>query len=317
MKKLKKEIRILLTLFVVLNISAYFSCSNDSQTLQNSNVKTNINSETKTKDEPKVEEDSDKKDIKKKDEIKNEEELKIEEEIEEPVVEAPYEIPDDRPRKTLSSNELSGLSDIISSLTQDTVIKITGEIGDNELNQLMTAIDNSNFKIDLDLTDSDTECFRFNFAPVSNLRSISFPKTMNLLDEEGLKGCKDLKSITVDNNNPHYSDTNGVLFNKQKIHLICCPAGKTGLYKIPNMTMYINNGAFYNSKELQSVIVPATVENIGSKAFEGCDKLKSLIFEHESWKYQNTEWIEKTLSDPKENAKYFTTTLSSYSWKKR
>ena len=211
MKKLKKEIRILLTLFVVLNISAYFSCSNDSQTLQNSNVKTNINSETKTKDEPKVEEDSDKKDIKKKDEIKNEEELKIEEEIEEPVVEAPYEIPDDRPRKTLSSNELSGISDIISSLTQDTVIKITGEIGDNELNQLMTAIDNSNFKIDLDLTDSDTECFRFNFAPVSNLRSISFPKTMNLLDEE--KKCH-----SINFNNIHgkkflsmYGKTNIVL----------------------------------------------------------------------------------------------------------
>ena len=47
---------------------------------------------------------------------------------------------------------------------------------------------------------------------------------------------------------------------------------------VPDNIIYIDNGAFYNCKELTEVIIPSSVRSIGIGAFRDCDKLTSITF---------------------------------------
>jgi hypothetical protein len=69
------------------------------------------------------------------------------------------------------------------------------------------------------------------------------------------ENCDSLTAILVEENNPEYSSLDGVLFNKTKTELICCPVGKTGEYIIPNSVTSIGDNAFYHCRRLKKVIV--------------------------------------------------------------
>ena len=77
------------------------------------------------------------------------------------------------------------------------------------------------------------------FVNCSGLTSITIPNSITSIGNYDyvsnvFKGCSKLAEINVENDNTNYSSEEGVLFNKDKTTLICCPAGKTGTYTIPN-----------------------------------------------------------------------------------
>jgi hypothetical protein len=88
--------------------------------------------------------------------------------------------------------------------------------------------------------------------------------------------CSDLTAIHVDAANAQYSSENGVLFNKDKTTLMCCPEGKTGNYVIPNSVTTIGDYAFWRCYHLTSVTIPNSVTTIGGNAFYDCDGLTSV-----------------------------------------
>ena len=88
--------------------------------------------------------------------------------------------------------------------------------------------------------------------------------------------CWALTSIDVDSANPVYSSEDGVLFNKEKTTLICCPIGKSGSYTIPNGVKNFNEYAFDNCQNLTSVTIPSSVENIELGVFANCISLTSV-----------------------------------------
>jgi hypothetical protein len=75
--------------------------------------------------------------------------------------------------------------------------------------------------------------------------------------------CNMLQAIHVDEDNPYYSsDEYGILFNKDKTTLICCPNRFRPSYTIPDSVTTIGRGAFENCLKLKNVTLG---ENSGKK----------------------------------------------------
>ena len=108
----------------------------------------------------------------------------------------------------------------------------------------------------------------FNYC--SNLASITIPASVKSIGENVFNDCNKLTEISVNSNNTEYASENGVLFNKAKTTLICCPAGKAGAYSIPAGVTSIDDYAFYNCSKLTSISLSESVTYIGDNAFYGC-----------------------------------------------
>lgn len=67
-----------------------------------------------------------------------------------------------------------------------------------------------------------------------------------------------------------------MLFNKAYTELILCPAGKAGIYNIPEGVTSIGVFAFVDCSGLTSVTIPASVTSMGEGAFSGCTGLTSV-----------------------------------------
>ncbi|MBR5936343.1 MAG: leucine-rich repeat protein [Bacteroidaceae bacterium] len=115
----------------------------------------------------------------------------------------------------------------------------------------------------------------FGFSPYSIQVDRSNPR----YDPLEIIICNNVSDITVDNGNRHFMSNDGVLFNINGNELLSYPAGRIGGYRIPKTTDAIAGSAFKFSRKLSSVYIPASVESIGERAFEGCDSLKEVIIE--------------------------------------
>ncbi|MDI9401811.1 MAG: leucine-rich repeat domain-containing protein [Limisphaerales bacterium] len=108
------------------------------------------------------------------------------------------------------------------------------------------------------------------FIANPKLRSVLIPSTITEIGEGAFAGSFALREILVDPLNPNYSSTNGVLFDKEVKRLIQYPAGnKAPYYKIPVGTVSLEPYSFIFSKNLNYVLLPEGVEEIGEHAFEG------------------------------------------------
>ena len=114
------------------------------------------------------------------------------------------------------------------------------------------------------------------FGGCYNLTSITIPKSVTSIEEGAFGNCENLTSINVDSNNKNYSSKDGVLFNKNKTELICCPNGKSGEYIIPSGVTSIHNSAFGSCNKLTSVSIPNSVTHIGESTFLFCRNLTSV-----------------------------------------
>jgi hypothetical protein len=92
--------------------------------------------------------------------------------------------------------------------------------------------------------------------------------------------CSSLASIDVDEANAAYASESGVLFNKDKTTLICCPGGKTGEYAVPASVASIGYYAFSHCTGLTSVVIPNSVVTIDDYAFFSCRSLTSVVIPH-------------------------------------
>jgi hypothetical protein len=151
----------------------------------------------------------------------------------------------------------------------------------------------------IDLQASITTIEESSFCLCKNLESITIPSTVKVLGSGAFSNCTkldtlripasvdsiaadafnsdtSLTAIVVDASNANYIDVDGVLFNKDQTKLVCYPAGKTASsYTIPSTVTTIDAFAF-DSCRLSSVIIPASVDSVGRKAFFGASNLSSI-----------------------------------------
>ncbi len=83
-----------------------------------------------------------------------------------------------------------------------------------------------------------------------------------------------LKKFEVDKENKDLASEDGVLYNKDKKHLIAYPADKEDEeFTVPDGVEEIAPHAFKNAKNLKKIVLPDSVKRIGRGAFEGCEEL--------------------------------------------
>ncbi len=175
-------------------------------------------------------------------------------------------------------------------------------------NYTVTEIKDDAFSGCYDLTDitipnSVKKIGRYAFYKCYSLRKITLPNSLETIDDGAFNNCNGLqwtsivipnsvvkigefafsngvKSLIISANNPNYSFSDGILFDKNKTKLIECLENKEGEYIIPDGVKEIGHKAFLGCNGLTSVIIPNSVTTIGLAAFEKCTALTSITIPH-------------------------------------
>ena len=113
------------------------------------------------------------------------------------------------------------------------------------------------------------------FYSCTSLTSVTIPNSVTTIGESAFSECTSLTAIDVESGNNSYASENGVLFDKSKTILICCPAGKT-TYIIPNSVITIGENAFLFCTILTTITIPNSVTTIGGWAFYYCTSLTAV-----------------------------------------
>lgn len=116
------------------------------------------------------------------------------------------------------------------------------------------------------------------FYMCMNMNSVTIPASVEVIGDDVFDACTSLRTINVHPDNKYYSsDSEGVLFDKNKTVLIKYPMKKsTSSYKIPNSVKEIDDDAFITSNNLIKIVFPDSLEVIGRNAFFACTSLISL-----------------------------------------
>jgi hypothetical protein len=172
-----------------------------------------------------------------------------------------------------------GKDDFKLSTDGKTLEKYNGGGGKVYLPDNITTIGSEAFKNCYNITslyipNSVTTIGDYAFYNCSDFSTLTIPSSVTTVGDYLCAGSN-ISSIYVEDGNTALSvDDNGVLFNKDKTTLICCPPGKTGSYTIPNTVTSIGNSAFSGCNRLTSITIPNSVTSIGEDAFQGCNSLQ-------------------------------------------
>ena len=112
-----------------------------------------------------------------------------------------------------------------------------------------------------------------------------------------LGNCPYLSEILVDSGNTRYSSLDGVLYDRGKTQLLCCPAGKQGNLIIPDGVISMGGGMkiaflpFNNCQGLTSITIPKSVTNMSAVSFFGCSNLAEVVVAEENTSYSSSDGI--------------------------
>ncbi|MCA9096043.1 MAG: leucine-rich repeat domain-containing protein, partial [Planctomycetaceae bacterium] len=103
--------------------------------------------------------------------------------------------------------------------------------------------------------------------------AVSVSSTVTNISPRAFSECASLSAIHVDSGNPSYCSVDGVLLNKSQTTLIQCPEFYSGSFVIPATVTDIESGAFQKCQGLTDVSIPDSVTSIGPMAFRNCSSL--------------------------------------------
>lgn len=109
------------------------------------------------------------------------------------------------------------------------------------------------------------------------IEKVTIPNTVRSIGSNAFTDCQNLKEIKVIPGANKYASIDGVLFNVNKDTIITYPAGKMDKkYVMPNNVKKIEQGAFYNNKNLETFVANSSLEEIAPYAFSKTQKLKEI-----------------------------------------
>lgn len=115
------------------------------------------------------------------------------------------------------------------------------------------------------------------FYGCNAVKSINFPSTLSNMGLFAFGVCTALEEINVSSNNEWYCSEEGIVYNKDKTVIVRYPAGKNAKkFDIPDSVQIINNEAFSESVNLETVSIPESVKKIDYHAFYGSQALETV-----------------------------------------
>ena len=114
------------------------------------------------------------------------------------------------------------------------------------------------------------------FEDCEKLVNIVFPKGLVDIANDAFSGCKNLKDIVVDDQNPVYASHDGILCDKNLTTLIKYPEGRKGAYVVPESIVEIVSDAFDNCGKLTEITFPNDFMYILAYMFTGCKQLSKI-----------------------------------------
>lgn len=169
---------------------------------------------------------------------------------------------------------------------------------------------------EIELSGNIKEIGMFAFCN-TGIKNIKIPASVEVISDLAFNFFNDdlsdkytavIENIFVDEENENYCDIDGVLFNKDKSKLIIYPHGnKRTSYIIPEGTEILSTssyglGAFYYSKNLETLVVPTSLKTIEGAVFYDCTSLKDVYYcgTEEEWNdifidYYNDNLLDATI----------------------
>ena len=137
------------------------------------------------------------------------------------------------------------------------------------------------------------------FSNCSALTSVTIPASVKTIGSSVFEGCTSLAEIKVDSSNTSFCVENGILFDKAKTKVICCPSTLTSV-TIPGTVTEIPYRAFRNNTKITTLVLKSGVKTIGEEAFCGCKNLKNVtlpatITEVGNWAFAGCGFTEITI----------------------
>lgn len=128
--------------------------------------------------------------------------------------------------------------------------------------------------------DDEENCWSWDdggeaFYGCSALRKVSLPASLedvDLSDE-----LPSLTTLTVDSANKTYLSYSNALYERKGARLVYCAPGVSSV-TLWNKTEIIGSRAFEGCEKIKSLIVPATVKWIGTSPFYGCTNLRKIEY---------------------------------------
>lgn len=170
-----------------------------------------------------------------------------------------------------NSVPLANLQAVVSSLTQNSTIVMTGQVNPSDLVTIREILNSSSYMINLDLSNVTGLDLvpEGSFSHVYNLSGLSLPDTVTSIED----------------------------FAFSTIFLMT-------YIDIPDGVISIGEEAFFECISLSLINIPASVTSIGRRAFSKCTNLSSVSFSDTSNWYKNNGNL-TDVSDSEANAELF------------
>lgn len=118
------------------------------------------------------------------------------------------------------------------------------------------------------------------FENNKGLTAITLGKSVKEVSTSAFDGSDSLSAIYVSPDNKELSSLDGVLMDKPGQTIVMYPVGKKDAsYTIPDGVVSIGYAAFYEHPFIESIVIPASVKNIGAYALNRCSRLTEVVFE--------------------------------------
>lgn len=109
------------------------------------------------------------------------------------------------------------------------------------------------------------------FYSCANLREVTIGKSITKIASDAFDNCSTLQKFSVDENNETFTTENGILYSKNMTSLVRCPlAYYAEVFRVPDGINKIESGVFKGCKGIGKIILPESVQEIGSTAFTNC-----------------------------------------------
>ncbi len=136
----------------------------------------------------------------------------------------------------------------------------------------------------------------FAFKNCGNMLRFEIPGTVTSLDGSAFYGTTDLRQFAVLGQSDTFAVTDGVLFDLSGSRVVAYPAGRAGVYTLPNTVVYIGDYAFafarmatidlhgvstvggsaFAYSRLETLVLPDSVTSLGGAAFAWNSSLREI-----------------------------------------